>query len=150
MKMDNKYSEEIIEDTISRLRVCQISGLRVIGLVPKDAVEMAGCETPTRRLENVVSLGLRMTQGGPAPAICSIDFNAVPLPVLLVHNCACEYRISDLGKDAARAYAIIYLESVDDMCQQQHERQSQPKLIERIDARAMNVLNKPDLIKIKR
>lgn len=113
---ETEYEEELITSVIRRLRVCQIPGLRLMGLVPK------GKENDdTTVLEEVMGVSIKMTQLGAMPVIVSMDFCATPIKTYRVHMLSGEYRASELSEEDARTYAKLFLDACADLLRQKDQ-----------------------------
>jgi len=131
-----EYSNEEIEQVVRRLRVCQIPGLRLMGMVPKGKED-----DETTKLENVMGVSIRMTQMGAMPVITSMDFCALALPTYRVKSLSGEYWVKDLQEDDARTYARVYLDSIADLIRQKEAPDTPEQLVQQADPRAMAMLN---------
>lgn len=131
-----EFSDEQLRSVIRRLRICQLPGSKMIGMVPKGKED-----DETTILENVMAMSIRPGPMGMMPVIMSIDFCALALPKYEIKQLAGEYRTSWLQEDDAFAYARVYLRAVEDLIRQK-EMPDDPNQIIPGDPRAMEMLNR--------
>jgi len=127
---------EQLHAVVRRLRVCQLPGLRIMGLVPKGQEDKE-----TTKLEDVMGISVKMTPMGAMPVIVSMDFCALAVPTYRVRTLSGEYWVKELGEEEAMIYARVYLDAIADLIRQKNAPDD-PNMVMPADPRAMEMLAK--------